>query len=407
MANSVSVTSSQSWGSRLFESIKSVLFGLVLFVAAFPVLFWNEGRAVQTAKSLKEGLGAVVAVPADAVGAGNEGKLVHVSGAVDAGAVLLDEGFGVEAQAVKLIRTVEMYQWTEEEKSESRKKLGGGTETVKTYSYAQEWSEELIDSAQFQEPAGHENTAQFPFEPQTLVADPVKVGAFTLSEEQLGQLTDATELKIDEAAVERLPEEEKAQLKVADGRFYLGENPAAPALGDTRVSFSVVNPEQVSLVGVQTGETFAPFQAEAGDTVLLVATGVQTAAQMFKTAQDQNAVLTWILRAVGFFMFFLGTFMVFRPLAVFADVLPLFGTMLGAGIGIFAFLISFILSTLTIAVSWLFVRPLLGVTLLALAGGALFWLIKRGREKKAQRAGTGGGPSLPPLPIPPPPAPAA
>lgn len=200
-------------------------------------------------------------------------------------------------------------------------------------------------------------------------------------------------------AAEQLPDEVRDKVKVAEGRYYMGANPAAPVVGDVRISFSTVNPSQVSLVGVQTGETFEPYQAKAGDTVLLVEEGMQTAAQMFKTAQDKNAVLTWILRAVGFFMFFLGTFLIFRPLAVFADVLPLFGTMLGAGIGFFAFLISIVLSSLTIAVAWIFVT-VLGVTLLVLAAGAIFWLIKRGRAKKAQRAGT----ALPPLPANPPPA---
>ncbi|HEV7670329.1 MAG TPA: TMEM43 family protein [Thermoanaerobaculia bacterium] len=403
MANSVTVTSSQSWGSRLGESIKSVLFGLVLFVAAFPVLFWNESRSVRTARSLSEGLGAVVDVQPDSVVPGNEGKLVHVSGAVDSGEELSDEEWNVTAKAVKLIRTVEMYQWKEEEKSESRKKLGGGTETVKTYTYSKEWSDDLIDSSQFQETAGHKNPGAFPVESQTLVADPVKVGAFTLSEEQLGQLTNATDLKVDAAAAEQLPDEVRDKVKVAEGRYYMAANPATPVVGDARISFSTVNPSQVSLVGVQTGETFAPYQAKAGDAVLLVEEGMQTAAQMFKTAQGKNAVLTWILRAVGFFMFFLGTFLIFRPLAVFADVLPLFGTMLGAGIGLFAFLISVVLSSLTIAVAWIFVRPVLGILLLVLAAGAAFWLIKRGRAKKAQRAGT----VLPPLPSIPPPPPLA
>lgn len=401
MANSVTVTSSQSWGSRLGESIKSVLFGLVLFVAAFPVLFWNESRSVRTARSLSEGLGAVVAVPADAVSAGNEGKLIHVSGAVDIPGELSDEEWNVTAKAVKLIRTVEMYQWKEEEKSESKKKLGGGTETVKTYTYSKDWADEPIDSSQFQETAGHENPGGFPVDSATLVADPVTVGAFTLSSEQIDQLTQATDLKVDPAAAEQLPDEVRDRVKVAEGRYFLGADPAAPAVGDVRVSFSVVNPSQLSLVGVQTGETFAPFQAKAGDTVLLVEEGMLTAAQMFKAAQDRNAVLTWILRAVGFFLFFLGTFLVFRPLAVFADVLPLFGTMLGAGIGIFAFLIAVVLSSLTIAVAWFFVRPLLGISLLLLAGGAAFWLIKRGRAKKAERAGT-ALPPLPPIPSPPP-----
>src|SRR5436190_1615354 len=57
MAGSYTVTSSESWFGRIMSSIKSVLVGLVLFLAAFPLLFWNEGNAVRTAKSLEEGGG--------------------------------------------------------------------------------------------------------------------------------------------------------------------------------------------------------------------------------------------------------------------------------------------------------------------------------------------------------------
>ena len=45
--------SHQSLGSRLMESIKGVAIGVVLFLLAFPVLWWNEGRAVSEAKSLE------------------------------------------------------------------------------------------------------------------------------------------------------------------------------------------------------------------------------------------------------------------------------------------------------------------------------------------------------------------
>jgi hypothetical protein len=68
-----------------------------------------------------------------------------------------------------------------------------------------------------------------------------------------------------------------------------------------------------------------------------------------------------------------------------ADVLPLFGTMLGAGIGLFAFLGAVVLSILTIAVAWLVVRPVMGVALIVVAGAALFWLVKVGRAKRAAR----------------------
>lgn len=37
-------------GGRFLQSIKGVLVGLLLFVAAFPVLWLNEGYAVRTAR---------------------------------------------------------------------------------------------------------------------------------------------------------------------------------------------------------------------------------------------------------------------------------------------------------------------------------------------------------------------
>jgi len=139
-------------------------------------------------------------------------------------------------------------------------------------------------------------------------------------------------------------------------------------------------------VAVQTGSTFAPYQAKAGDSILLVEPGTHTAAEMFKTAQDRNAVLTWILRGVGFFMMFLGLFLTFRPIAVLADVVPLFGTALSAGIGLFAFLGAAILSFVTVAVAWIAVRPVLGISLLIVALGAVVWLLKVGRSRKSARA---------------------
>src|SRR5678815_3264055 len=142
---------SQGWVSRLMESIKGVLVGGAFFVGAFPLLVWNEGRAVTTARSLEEGAGVVVSVPADAVARGNEGKLVHVSGQATTTQTLADPEFAVSAPALRLRRTVEVYQWKEHEKSEKRNKLGGGTETVRTYTYSKEWDDDLVNSGSFRE----------------------------------------------------------------------------------------------------------------------------------------------------------------------------------------------------------------------------------------------------------------
>ncbi len=54
--DSFTEVSSQGWFSRIGDSIKGILFGIFLFIAAFPLLWWNEGRSVERYNSLKEGL---------------------------------------------------------------------------------------------------------------------------------------------------------------------------------------------------------------------------------------------------------------------------------------------------------------------------------------------------------------
>ncbi len=40
----VTETTRESWGSRLGGSLRGVVIGLALFIAGFPLLFWNEGN---------------------------------------------------------------------------------------------------------------------------------------------------------------------------------------------------------------------------------------------------------------------------------------------------------------------------------------------------------------------------
>ena len=138
--------SNQSWFGRIGSSIKGVIFGIILFILAFPLLFWNEGRAVKRYKALEEGAGAVISVTADKVDPANDGKLVHITAKAITKDILEDSEFGISANAVKLKRVAKMYQWKEIKKSERTKKVGGGTTTKTTYFYEKEWSNKLINS---------------------------------------------------------------------------------------------------------------------------------------------------------------------------------------------------------------------------------------------------------------------
>lgn len=106
----------ESWLSRIGGAIKGIAVGLVLFIAAFPVLFWNEGRAVREFKTLNEGAGGVIPLTEAMVSSDNEGRLVHVTGRAETAEILVDPEFSVAANAIRLLRTVEMYQWKEKKR---------------------------------------------------------------------------------------------------------------------------------------------------------------------------------------------------------------------------------------------------------------------------------------------------
>jgi len=369
----------QGYFSRIGNSIMGVLIGIVLSLAAFPVLFWNEGRAVQTAKSLDEGQGAVVSVSADKVDQANEGKLVHISAKAVTDETLTDEVFGVSLQAIRLNRNVNMYQWEEKSKSRTKKKIGGGTETITEYTYHKTWSDSVIDSSGFKETSGHENPTAKPYESETFVAKNVTAGAFKLTASLVGSIRNNQPLKAD---AEQLPQELKEELKPHSDGYYIGENPGTPAIGDARLKWVQTPFTDVSVIAQQVGQTFEPYQTKAGDALNILEVGTMSAEQMFKLAHERNKMMTWLLRGAGFGMMLIGFALIMKPLSVIADVIPIAGDIVGAGTFLVAVVGSLALSAGTVGVAWIFYRPLIGAPLLAGTVILLGFLIVKGRGRK-------------------------
>ena len=394
----VTETTTESWGSRLGNSIKGVIVGLGLFVLGFPVLFWNEGNSVKTAKSLDEGEKACVSLEsAEKVDPGMEGRLVHVSGKADTKDVLTDETFGVAATAIALTRKVEMYQWKENCETVETKKAGGSVEKKKHYSYEKVWSGKAIDSSGFHD-AGYDNPGELEFPSRTQRAADVRFGAFRLSADQVSRIGAAQDYAFPADFTCRV-----ARVQMKDTTIYVpnretrlnekNERDVAsqPRIGDMRVVFSVVYPHEISLVAKQHGDTFVSYVAQAGKKVDLLKDGVADAAEMFADARTANTLFTWGLRLGGFMMMFIGLSMALKPLSVLADVLPIFGDFVEMGIAVVAGLVSLVCALVTIGVAWLFYRPVLGVALLAVAGFFVWKLIQRRKAAKAKAAA--GAPS--------------
>jgi len=379
-------TSSQGWLSRIMESIKGVLIGLVLVVAAFPLLFVNEGCAVKIAKGLAEGRGQVVAGNAAAVNPALEGKLVHLTGRAVSKNGVKDAVLGVAAPgAIRLERTVEMFQWVEKTESKKEKKLGGAEETVKTTTYVKEWSSSEVSSADFKikEKDGERVVnPPMPMKGGSVVANDVTVGAHSLTDELLHQLTGGTPLVLDAAALASMPESIKARARLHDGGIFVGD-PGSPRVGDLRIKLTKADATDVSIVAKQTGNALGAWQTSKGTSIAMLDKGTKSSAEMFSSAEASNVTRTWVVRLLGFLCMLIGFSMIFKPLSTVADVVPFIGSVVGMGTGVVAFALSAPLALITIAVAWIVYRPLLGIALLVAGIGVFVGIFVLAKKRQA------------------------
>lgn len=399
----ISRTSNQSWFVRIGSSFKGILFGGLLFIVAFPVLFMNEGRAVRTAKGLSEGAGAVVNIDASQIETQNEGKFVHLSGEARTDEILRDDDFGIEVNGIRLTRHVEMFQWKETTSKKTKKKLGGGTETVTTFDYEKGWASSRIDSSNFEQPAGHENPSAMPFTNHYSEAKKVQLGAFNLSNSLVGKIRNSQPVEFNK---EQLPEAIASRARImSDGkngskRIYLkardpnsidvsvniGETESTE-IGDLRVWFTTTPTSEVSVMSKQVGNGFEPFKTHAGTKLHMLSKGIVSAEAMITKAEADNVTLTWILRGLGTAMMCIGIGLFLRPLAVIGDVVPFVGRIVGTGTTLVAMISGVGVAFCTISLAWLVYRPLIGIPLLILGLGLIFVIVRMIMKNRGKQSG--------------------
>lgn len=159
-----------------------------------------------------------------------------------------------------------------------------------------------------------------------------------------------------------------------------------PQVGDVRIRFEAIPLDDVTVVAKQEGEALVDFIPELRNArpIMLVDEGVHTTKVMFDNARTQNTMMLWITRVIGGILVFAGTFMVLRPLKVFADFIPMIGSIVGFGIFVVALFVSGGLTVMIIGVAWVYYRPLIGCLILllgALIFGGLIYLIRASSSK--------------------------
>lgn len=184
-------TTTTTYGQRVKKSFGGIGSGILLFIVGTILLWWNEGRAVKTTKMLNEAAGVTVEMTdIGTIDPQFDGKLVHATGMTATIDSLIDSDFGVGVTAVKFNRKVEYYQWVENSKSQTKDKIGGGQETVTTYTYEKKWVNSPVASENFHDPEYQgANRIRIAIDDLRQTAENVSFGAYRLTKSQISSIS--------------------------------------------------------------------------------------------------------------------------------------------------------------------------------------------------------------------------
>lgn len=392
-----------SYGTRVGNSFRGIGSGILLFIAATVLLWWNEGRAVKTTKMLNEAQGAYVEMEDPGkIDPALDGELVHATAVATTQDSLIDTRFGFGATAISLQRSVEYYQWVEHSESETEDKLGGKEVTTTTYTYSKEWVSSPVQSESFKDPEyQNKNRVLAVVDSDVQWARKVTFGAYKLNDAIVHSISscEPVQLAIDEAILKDLNDgvsriQKKDSLNYvhqAANVLYIGRVPASPEVGDVRITWEKVVPAKVTIISQVDGDTFKPYTAKNGKTFQTLVMGKKDASEIFESEHSTNKILLWVLRILGVILVIAGLKGIFGFLQTILKVVPFLANILGWGVSLVCFVAGLAWSLVVIALAWLTYRPVLGISLLVIAGLLVWVFAFKGKAQLKKLAAKASG----------------
>lgn len=381
------------------NSLGGIGTGFLLFIGATVLLWWNEGRAVKTAKVINETEDVCVEMDnINKLDAQFNGQVVHAIGNATTNDSLVDAEFETGAVAVRLTRSVEYYQYVEEKHEETHDNVGGSQDKKITYTYKETWTDSPVNSGEFKDPSYQNKNFVFSnVETKESFAENVAFGAYKLNEKQIKSISGdvAQDLNVSSSKVaawnkacaavakSRGIEASDSMVHVNGNVVYYGVNPNSPQIGDVKVTFTKVLPGAISIIAKISGNTFTDYTAKNKNKFSRLEMGTKDAAEMFENSRDENSTLTWILRVLGIVLVIVGLRNLFDIVVSLLKVLPPLATVASLGVGLVCGVVGFVWSLLVIAIAWIFYRPVLAIIILAAVGALVYFLVKRSKKNEA------------------------
>lgn len=273
-----------------------------------------EKEHIKTLKDLNEGIASVTEAKLNHHDPNLNGKIVYLNGPVRNDIAIQDFFYEVTTNSLALYRTVEMYQW--EENNHKRSHHGS------KYTYELRWSEELISSSNFNEP-GHTNPPELPIRSQLTIARELRIGDYTLSPSYHKNLKNRKKINPDQ--INSVPTLNGKTGTITNDYIYYGD-PSNPQVGDIRVTIEVIPSENMSLIGLQnSNKTIQPFTTKNGETYAPLEVGNLAPNHLFKIIEEKASLKIWVIRLLTF----VSIFIAFRNLAlafvILSRYIPAFG----------------------------------------------------------------------------------
>lgn len=369
MANQFTDVTTKGFGQRILGSIIGIPIGLLLIVVGIGVLYWNEGRfdLSKIAKDAVE-VTATQQPPQDA-----QGKLVALKGTV-ASQEQLGDTYLTPGNYLALKRTSEEYSWVEKSESQTQGNTGGSETTSTTYTYSTKWADTVADSSQFKHPEGHSNPAKA-IPSQTVRVSHASIGNYsldfgTIDLPALAPVTLSATNAILAPGFNLMP----------DNTLYMGVNYAAPAVGDTRISYTALNNNfSGTAFGKLSGNSLERYVDGKNHKLYRLFNGSKQDA--IATLHKEFSTMLWTFRGGGTLAVFIGLTMLLGPLTTLLSFFPTLGKIGSAVVATIALPIALVLSGLTILIGMIAHNPLalaasLGIAVLI----SIFYIRQRSRK---------------------------
>lgn len=349
--------------------------GFLLLLIGIGLLWYNEGRTVKNQSAINEARKNYIQVKSDAVDSKNEGKLVATKGKLDISesGELKDSIFGISVKGVKLVRTVEVYQWKESCETDDNDN--------KHCTYEKVWDSNLIDSSSFEE-GNHYNPSSKLYEDEVYLAYNVRAGAYVLPDELVSQLScdkNKNNVELDNEYNKSID-----TIKV-DGNYLTNVNDNVPEIGDIRISYQYIDSGNVSVLAVQTGNTFEAYTTKNGKDIYKILKGNYTGAQILEKMTKTNKTWKWILRFLGIVLIISGFNSIFSLITNLTNKIPFLGNLVGGAFSIVSSILGISLSLIIIAVAWFRFRPILSIVLIVIVVLLLIVLKMYSKNKQVDK----------------------